>query len=173
MRLIGKVGGLVVLMSALPLTLAAGASAASAPAPQHAQTTPAHAQYWAMDGGRAGHASPQNAIGICKGSFEGPQADLKDGMSAGVFVQCPESVPITAGIILQRCERVGGPDDFDCWNVASNYSGLVVQYYVNVPVSYKCSHSKSALYRPIATRLSVQGKSHPDVVGNVVTVGCG
>jgi hypothetical protein len=74
---------------------------------------------------------------------------------------------------LQRCERDGGPDDFDCWNAASNYSGLTVGYYVNVPTSYECSHSKSAEYRPIATRLSVQGVDYPEVVGNVVLVGCG
>ena len=76
-------------------------------------------------------------------------------MSAGVFVECHESV---------------GPVDFDCWNVASSYSGLTVGYYVSVPTSYKCSHGKSAEYRPIATRLSVQGRDYPDVVGNVVLV---
>jgi hypothetical protein len=174
-RLTSKLGCPVVLsisLMAMSLTLATGASAATAPGPilQPGSTTPVYAQTWQM-----GSATPTSAIGVglCKGSFEGPSADLSNGMSAGVAVQCSASTPLTAGIVLQRCVRDGGPDDYNCSDVASSYSGLVVQYYVNVPTSYNCSHSKSAQYRPEAVRLSADYVDYPNVIGNVVTVGCG
>jgi hypothetical protein len=179
MRFIGKLGGSVILVSALtamPLALATGASASPTPPVtlQPGQTTPVQAQTWTM-GAPTGDLAPDIGIGgLCKGSFEGPSADITDGMTSGVFVQCTESATLTAGTTLYRCVRDGGPDDFDCTPVATNFSGLVVAYYVNVQASYtKCSHEKSAEYQPEADRLSVNGVDYPNVFGNVVSVGCG
>jgi len=177
MRFIGKLGGSLILVSALaalPLALATGASAsAKPPVTLHpGTTTSVFAQAWTM-GEQTGDPRPAVELGLCKGSFVGPSADITTGMTSGVFVQCTESATLTAGTTLYRCVRDGGPDDFDCTPVATNFSGLVVQYYVNVQASYKCSHEKSAEYQPEADRLSVNGVDYPNVFGNVVSVACG
>jgi hypothetical protein len=85
--------------------------------------------------------------GVCHGQFIGPSADITTGMTAGAFMQCLPSVTTSIQVVLNRCHRIAGPDDFDC-----------------LPVAKGRISTESA---------TVKGTRYPDVHGNVVTVGCG
>lgn len=128
-----------------------------------------HTNHWVMkQSAHAGRMSPNIALGICKGSFNGPEK-LNGQAYMNVFIQCSGPATIIASAALDKCVRVGGPDDFSCTTVARGHGSTARGYYLTVPASTTC---KTGQYRPRAYYMSVDGVDYPDVTGNVVTVTC-
>ena len=125
----------------------------------------------AQAGTRATPARPAQVLGYkCHGTFEGPR---KSGTSvfASTYINCIEPAAISASTALDKCVRVGGPDDFSCSTVIRSHGSTTGNaYYLNVPVYY--SPCRSGSYRPRAYYQTVDGIDYPDIVGNVVTVTC-
>jgi hypothetical protein len=174
------VGGGAVLVSglaAMSLTLATGASAATA-APAVAlkagSTQTVHAQTWTMGTRITVHRKSATVVmgNVCHGLFLGPESNNAGGIDAGVEIECLEPIASSAAIVLDKCVRVGGPDDFDCTPVAHNTSGLKTQYFYTVNTTAACKKGTSAQWRPVATNLSANYVDYPDIEGNVVTVAC-
>lgn len=152
----------------------------SAPAQQSApavanpgDTKPIYANSWTLEPPRpaAGTASPDYVLGVlCEGTFEGPSKS-NSSVFTSTFIQCSEPAAISARTALDKCVRVGGPDDFSCTTVKRSAGSTTGNsFYLNVPVYY--SPCKTGEYRPRAYYQYVNGEEYPDVVGNIVNVQC-
>ena len=107
---------------------------------------------------------------ICRGTFIAPK---KSGSSVytAVYIQCAPAAAVIASAALDKCTRVGGPDDFSCITVARGHAsspGKANQLLV--PVYY--SPCKSGHYRPRAYYRTVNGIDYPDELGNITSVTC-
>lgn len=110
-------------------------------------------------------------IGGCEGSFTTVTAvPAEHEFQWGSQLRCTESVAARTGIAIQYCTRDGGPEDFDCEDVAANGGAYTAGAYHVAHTYAKCRGS--AHFRPVAWNLKVKNRTYGNVTGNVNTITC-
>lgn len=110
-------------------------------------------------------------VGGCKGSFTAVTAvPAEHEFQWGSQLQCTESVAGRTGIAIQYCSRDGGPEDFDCNDVAANGGEYTAGVYHVAHTYAKCRGA--AHFRPVAFNIKVKNRNYPTVTGNVNTITC-
>ena len=139
-------------------------------------TDPVAAETWSLTIPTESSTDPtigqsKATVGGCQGSFTTVTAvPAEHEFQWGSQLRCTESVAARTGIAIQYCTRDGGPDDFDCNDVAANGGEYTAGVYHVAHTYAKCRGA--AHFRPIAFNIKVKNRTYPTVTGNVNTITC-